>query len=220
MFRKWTILNKNVFHFYYFLLRIKYMADNIFESKRVSDIIYILKKNPNKFVVIGLTMLNNDTNIIKYIRSYLKNQSKQYSNVIFIYYMLKDDDFGKKFNLINADKELYPIIYHIFNVTQIIISVTNADPDSISESFRVMDQYYENKPIEAKLNADCYDISNQKNDGADSKKRKEITKNRIIQQKNQKKKLDKLVEISEKFNNDFLKDIYERKLIEEKKLIN
>ena len=114
---------------------------NIKHIKYVDGIEILLKSNPNKFVIMGITLETTPDDMKIFIRKWLKILSKKFPNILFLYFCASKDDLGK-FTILSEDILKYPMIIHIYNINNICCLVTNADPNSINDAFLKMKDYY------------------------------------------------------------------------------
>jgi len=168
--------------------------NNIFEIKTPDDIEFLLKSSEGKFIVLSFTLKNTPIEEKIQIRKWLKVKSNIYSNVMFLYMCVDDDYFGK-LSIIKENKDKYPLMYYIFNVNNICLSVDNLDLEGLNESFEKMKIYL--------------DDTNKKeeiiNDVDEDKIKNDLFKD----------KLELLENYAENYKIEFLNDIRKRKVLEE-----
>ena len=216
---------------------------NIAEVTHVEGIEKLLKNSFTRFVILAFTLKStpNDTKI--YIRKWLKETSKKFSNILFLYFCADKKDLGKM-NLLPDDDSGYPFIYHIVDVKNILVKVNNANSETIIDSFNQVKGYYI-KDLEdalAKENNEDEEISDNECDEANEEikgkennkepvkdeneikndnmtklmlKQREILQNNQLEQKKLVEKVEILNTSADKFRKKFLKDIKKRKLEEE-----
>lgn len=114
---------------------------NIWEIVTVNDLVKILKEHENKFVIIGLTLQDTPIDMIKIIKKFLKDYSKIYKNITFLYLNVLDKDLGR-INIIKKDKSEYPFVYHIYNTSDIFVSVNRVNKQTLYESMYAVEKYY------------------------------------------------------------------------------
>jgi len=200
---------------------------NIWEVVSITDLIKIIKEHPKQFIMLGITLDKNDNSIKSYIKKFLKQKSKLYPNIIFLYFKASLKDLGK-ISLLDKDINLYPLIYSIYDVSTVFIKITSAVEESIEEAFKAGKEYYDNdllKFIESKNKPKNIIINNiqQEQENEDDKEvidnqEDEITKQQEIMQ-NQQKLFERVVNLQHKaeaYNLEILKDIKNRKKEEEK----
>lgn len=129
---------------------------NIWEIVTVNDLVKILKEHENKFVIIGLTLQSTPVDMIKIIKKFLKDYSKIYKNITFLYLNVLDRDLGR-INIIKKDKSEYPFVYHIYNTSDIFVSVNRVNKQTLYESMYAVEKYYK-KDLENYLS----NLSNEK----------------------------------------------------------
>ena len=111
---------------------------NICEVKRCGEIEQILKKG--KITIIGLTVNENTREEKIMIRKFLKDKSRVYKNINFIYMNVQQEEYGG-LNIIDSSIQSYPQVYHI-QYNDILVHVKAADVQALKESFNAVEQYY------------------------------------------------------------------------------
>ena len=129
---------------------------NIWEIVTVNDLVKILKEHENKFVIVGLTLQTTPDDMIKTIKKFLKDYSKIYKNITFLYLNVLDKDLGR-INILKKDKSEYPFVYHIYNTSDIFVSVNRVNKQTLYESMYAVEKYYK-KDLENYLSS----LSNEK----------------------------------------------------------
>jgi hypothetical protein len=124
---------------------------NIWEIVTVNDLVKILKEHENKFVIVALTLQDTPTDMIKMIKKFLKDYSKIYKNITFLYLNVLDKDLGR-ITILKKDKSEYPFIYHIYNISDIFVSVNRVNKQTLYESMLAVEKYYK-KDLEIYLNS-------------------------------------------------------------------
>lgn len=121
------------------------MTNNLWQILNRDDLLFHLRNGKNKIIVLSLVLLNTDQNIKTMIRKYIKRKAEEFSNIIFLYYVVRNEDIGRVGTLIPKDLEKYPTLYHIYNVTELLGEVTGIDDTKlIDQSFKRMNEYYKN----------------------------------------------------------------------------
>lgn len=69
--------------------------NNIWEVVTVTDLIRIIKENPNKFVILSLVLESTPKDIQGFIKKFIKNKSKKFPNMTFLFFKLNKKDLGK-----------------------------------------------------------------------------------------------------------------------------
>jgi hypothetical protein len=205
-------------------------AQNIWEVVNLNDLVKILKENEKKFVIIGLCLENSEIDIKKSVKKFLKSYSKIYPNITFLYYNVSVKDLGR-ISLITKNVEEYPFIYHIYDVSNIFVSVNRANKTTMYESMNAVEEYYkkdlQNVQIKQNpiLNNNDLNNDNDVNDNNlnddnlndDNMKNLDYDNNKVVEHQ---QLLDKLViyeEMRKKHNINFLADIQQRKKDEMKR---
>ena len=201
------------------------MNQNIWEIVVVNDLVKILKKNENKFVIVALTLQDTPNDVIKVIKKFLKDSAKIYKNLTFMYLQVSDKDLGR-ISIIKKDRSEYPYIYHIYNITDIFVSVNRANKKTIYESMTAVEEYYK-KDMENKLNPTQPEQDNseeiQNNDKTNENDfnqniiNDEEAQRKVIEHENLLNKIIIFEEQRKKHNIKFLEDIQKRKKDEQKK---
>ena len=114
---------------------------NIWEIVTVNDLVKILKEHENRFVIVALTLQETPDNDVKIIKKFLKDYSKIYKNLTFLYFKLSDKDLGR-INILKKDKSEYPFVYHIYNTADIFVSVNRVNKQTLYESMNAVEKYY------------------------------------------------------------------------------
>ena len=173
--------------------------NNIFEIKSVNDIETILKSSSGKFVILSITLNNTPLNTKINIRKWLKKYSVEYKNVVFLYMSVTSEDLGK-LSIFKEDVSKYPLLYYIYNINNICISVDNVDTEGINEAYNKMKHYLDDTKIEV--------------DDNNTNENKLLEQKKLLEQQNR----DKLIYLenhAEDYKINFLTDIKNRKLVEE-----
>jgi hypothetical protein len=199
------------------------MNHNIWEIVNLNDLVKILKDSPKKFVIVGITLNSTPEPIAKMIKKFLKVKSKIYPNITFLYYRASDSDLGRISLLVKA-KEDYPYIYHIYDTSNIFVSVNAANEQTTYEAFAAVEEYYKkdltnntgNNSSNTNHNVYQEDNSNQMNIVNEEEAELEQQRQMI----EQKKTLEKILLLQKKakdYNIKFLETIQDRKKRENKK---
>ena len=197
---------------------------NIWEVVNLNDLVKILKENEKKFVVIGLCLENNSDDIKKSVKKFLKTYAKIYKNLTFLYYNVQLKDLGR-ISLITKNVEEYPFIYHVYDVSNIFVSVNRANNQTMYEAMKAVEEYYKkdmvnfiqkqhiiNEPNNELNNEPNNEPNNQMNDEMNEEMNRKVLEHQQL--------LEKLVifeEMKKKHNIEFLSDIQKRKKDEQKK---
>ena len=165
---------------------------NIFQVKYFEGIEKLLNMTQKRFSIIGITDNDTDINTKFFIRKWLKSQSKLYKNITYVYFNIENEnDREKILKLFNFSENELPIVFHIFDIVNIAVKISNATQENIIEANNVMIEHY-NK-----------DNNKYMNQNLDINKELEIKK--------REEKLQYLNEFSENFKINYLKDIQKRK---------
>jgi hypothetical protein len=163
---------------------------NIWEVICVSDLINILNSSPKQFVIIGIVLETTPKELQTTIKRFLKSKAKNFPNMKFLFFKANQKYLGK-ISFLETDETQYPYIYHIFDTSNIFIKVNCANQNTILESFKVGEEYY-NKDLQLYINNKYNPVNNI------------ILKQQI-----------KILEQRPKdFNIELLKDIQQRKIDE------
>ena len=105
------------------------------------DLLFNIKSN--KIVVIGLVLNETEQSIKLMIRKYLKNKSREYPNVVFLYFVARNEDLGKIGDLLTTDTTKYPQLWHIYDVKNLLTKVTAIDDTTLMDkSFDEVHKFY------------------------------------------------------------------------------
>jgi ribosomal protein L30E len=215
---------------------------NIWEIVNLNDLVKILKENEKKFVIVAVTLDSTPKPIVKSLKKFLKHYSKIYKNLTFLYYNADKKDLGRvSFLTKNVDE--YPFVYHIYDTSEIFVSVNRANGESIYEAFTAVEEYYKkdlenflissnkdnkentententDKSSNIKINNKLNDIENINNVSNEKIKQDEITADmnrKALQHQKLLEKIALLEKEKEKYNVEFLQDIKQRKKDETK----
>ncbi len=187
--------------------------NNLLQVITMDDLLYLLGNGKNKIIVLSLVLPKSDETIKKKIKKFIKKKSELYNNVLFLYYIVKNEDF-EKISLITKNKLEYPKMCHIYNKTELLLEVASIDNMEILESsFQKVDSHYKKFRYieEQKI---------EKDDKHDYHSEEIIeehdTKNPIVDKKKYAEKLELLKKYVDDYNVDFFKDCQKRKKDEEK----
>jgi len=201
------------------------MSQNLYQIQKYSDLVDFLKGGKDKFIILTLIDDNTDTNIRNMLKKYIKDKSKKFTNVLFLYYVVKPEDAGR----VHIGKEdltkSTPKMLHIYDVHTLLIGISQIDSvEDVEHTFGQVEKYYlddlaENMESVSDKNQSSQEIKSDKNQSSPelkSDKKEFVQLDPLVEKK---KMLDKIVLLRdrvEKFNRDFLNDIMLRKKEEEK----
>jgi len=196
--------------------------NNIWEVTSVADIVKILKSNPNKFIILGFSLVTAKESEHKLIKKFLKSKAKVYPNMLFIFFKVDKKDMGK-ISLLSSDATQYPWIYHIIN-EQIYIKVNAATEETITESFQVGENNIYKKYLETFLNEKNGNLngnSNETKEDTNTNTNNNDNKHELDQEawNYQQKMIEKMINLknkAKKYNLELLEDIKQRKKEEAK----
>jgi hypothetical protein len=109
------------------------MPNNLWEIIKFDDLIYLLRNAEKRFVVLGIITENTEEHIKKIIKIFMKEKSKIYPKVTFLFYKAKNKDFGRLQPMFDKDITKYPKIFHIWDVKEIMSGVIAVDNGEIME---------------------------------------------------------------------------------------
>ena len=98
---------------------------NLWHIANRDHLLSYLMNSEKKFVVLALVLIDEIESIKVMIRKHIKEKSKIYKNIMFLYYPLKKEDFGKIWELLPNDVDSYPRIYHLYDVDKMLGEVWN-----------------------------------------------------------------------------------------------
>ncbi len=114
---------------------------NIWEIVTINDLIKILKEQEKRFVIVAITLESTPKPITKALKKFLKHYAKLYENLTFLYYCANQKDLGR-ISLLSKNTDEYPYVYHIFDTSNIFVSVNRANENTIYEAFNAVEEYY------------------------------------------------------------------------------
>lgn len=120
---------------------------NLWQVINRDDLLYHLRNSEKKFIVLTLVLLDTDESLKGTLRKYIKRKSIEYPNISFVYYSLRKEDFGKIGSLVPNDLSHYPVMYHIYNKTKMLVEVPSIDKskakfDELDKSFSLVHECY------------------------------------------------------------------------------
>lgn len=201
---------------------------NIWEIVTLNDLVKILKSSEKKFVIVAITLDSTPKNIIKALKKFLVHYSEIYKNLTFLYYKADKKDLGR-ISFLSKNEDEYPFVYHIYDTSEIFVSVNRANGDSVLEAFNAVEEYYKkdlNSYLSEKSETEKTEkteksnitINNNLNDinnvSAEKIKQDEITaemNRKALQHQKLLEKISVFEKKKELYNTEFLKDIKKRK---------
>jgi hypothetical protein len=151
------------------------MPNNLWEIIKFDDLVYLLRNAEKRFVVLSIITEDTDDKIKKLMKSFIKDKSKVYPKVTFLFYRAKKEDFGRLSPMFDKD-ETYPKMFNIWDIKKIYSGVLCVDNREILES--TMDDLHESyiagHPIEE------FDNNSEEKNDINSDQKKIITKNEQI----------------------------------------
>lgn len=133
--------------------------NNLWQLVTYDDLLYFLRKSKNGHVVLSIVLQNTPKEIKSIIKSFIKDKSKIYNNVTFLYYIARKEDLGKN-SLMNKDVSVYPFLCCIYDIKNILAIVHNIDcVQALNDCFgEVENDYIMHKKHIDDLNYDEIDI--------------------------------------------------------------
>ena len=208
------------------------MSQNIWEIVTVTDLMKILKEHEQKFVIIAITLQNTPQETVKMLKKFLKDYSKKYKNITFLYFNVADKDLGR-ISLLNKDKSEYPFLYHVYDVKNIFVSVNRVNKNTLYESMYAVEKYYQQNEYNINNNItinnqngngnnndnnnDNNDNNNDNNDENNMLLNDEETQRKVIEHEKLLNRIYLFEEKKKKHNREFLEDIQKRKKEEKNK---
>lgn len=207
---------------------------NLWEITTVTDLVRILKEKKGGFVVVALTLSTTPKDTVSMIRKFLKTKSKEYPNVVFLYYNVNKKDFGK-IGILKKNEDEYPYVYHIYDFNQILVEISCATKEYIYEAFEQVENFYIddreknqksnrkesdgviiNKSVINKLTENSNNSSSQNNavngqDDEEDEDKKRQMEEELYNQQMMLERVEIVKEHANKFTTQFLKDIQRRK---------
>ena len=210
--------------------------NNIWEVVTVTDLIKLIKENPEKFVIVSLVLETTPKSLQSFIKKFIKDKAKNFPNMTFLFFKVNKKDLGK-FSLLDTNTDLYPLIYHLYDINNVFIKVTSAVKDSIIEAFSKGEEFYlkdlhknnksniqinninqNNLNQDKQVNHDIQDNSENKNntDNKDDENNWEKQQQLMEEQQKMIAKIVNLQQKAKEYNLEILEDIKQRKKEEEK----
>lgn len=172
--------------------------NNLWEILEFNDLKYLLVNAKKRYLVLSIVTSETTSNIKKMIRHFLKNKSKKYSKVTFLYYEAKKEDFGLLKPMFAKDMSQYPKLIHIWNVEDIMTQVFAIDNEDIIEaSFEDYDEYYLSgnpPPDYSETESEEENIVIHKNEFDDKSKQEIYRKQQLQEQLQQKKQQQDMIQ--------------------------
>lgn len=182
--------------------------NNLLQVVTMDDLLYLLGNGKNKIIVLSLVLTKSDEIMKRKIKKFIKKKSELYTNVLFLYYIVRNEDFGR-ISFLTKNKTEYPKMCHIFDKTELLLEVASIDNiDILEESFHKVDGYYKKFKFEEQK-----EIIEEKKTHIDEEYE---TKNPIADKKKHTEKLELLKKVADDYNVEFFKDCQKRKKEEEK----
>jgi hypothetical protein len=120
------------------------MTNNLFEVNNVNDLKEIMSENMT--VILGLTIKSTNNKKKIMIRKFLKEKSKSFPLLTFVYMVIPEEDRPSKdkksISIFYGNDDKFPKIYHIRDGNQIIVEALNVDKEAVYESFSAAEPYY------------------------------------------------------------------------------
>lgn len=119
------------------------MSNNLFEITSFDDLCYFLKTTQNKFTVLTIINDSTDQTIVSGLKKYITFKSKKYQKIYFIFYKMSNSDIGKLKPMFEGEQNMYPKMFHIWNIKTILTDVMAIDnADILEESFALCHDGY------------------------------------------------------------------------------
>lgn len=119
------------------------MPNNLWEIIKFDDLVYLLRNAEKRFVVLSIITEDTDESIKKMIKVFVKEKSKLYPRVTFLFYKAKKQDFGRLQPMFDKDITKYPKLFHVWDVKEILTGVLAVDNKEIIEkSFEDLHNVY------------------------------------------------------------------------------
>jgi hypothetical protein len=108
---------------------------NLAEINYVDGILKLLQNNKLQVAILVITLDTTPDNIKIYMRRWLKNKSKEFPNILFLYFCANSNDIKESnLSLISKNINGYPYVYHILNAKKILVEVENANIETIKQT--------------------------------------------------------------------------------------
>jgi len=179
------------------------MSSNLYQAINYDDLLYLMKQQEKKSVVLTMVLLNTNDKMKTMLRKYIKKKSSEYPDTLFIYYVARDNDFTKSPQSLFDDKSRFPKVLHIFNFTELLAEVAQIDnTECIDQSFDELKGFYDEYRNKNRYQHQPEEIIEKMNPETERKRLEE--------------KLNILYEKTKTYEMEFLEDCMNRKKEEEK----
>jgi hypothetical protein len=110
-------------------------SNNLWEIFKFDDLKKILRNSEKKFVVLAIITRDTSDPIRIMLKKFIKEKSKVYPRVTFLFYKAEKSDFGGLAPMFNENESdtLFPKLYHIYNVMHILSGVERVDNREVLE---------------------------------------------------------------------------------------
>jgi len=189
------------------------MGDNLWHITSFDDLPVVLKNNQQNFVV--LTIITNDTTeqIRVMLRKYIKEKSKLYPKVVFLYYKAQRNDFGNLKPLLDSDATQYPKMFHLYEREILSFCAMIDCKEKLDESFEELNGPYLNgKPFEQENESPKEELKNESKDDFPAPPLIDPE----IERKKTHEKIKLLREMQHQCEIDFIEEFAKRKETEER----
>ena len=208
---------------------------NLAEVHYAGGILKLLRNNTTRFAILVVTLESTPDVVKVTFRRWLKTKSKQFSNVLFIYFCASTNDIkDSELNLLSKNVDGFPYVYHLVDAKHILVEVENANNETINSSFDEVKHHYIKDLQEQKKDEEISDNECDKSEYADKKgnnipsgnsqintgniaipDQKTILMNKKLEQSKLLEKIKLMDDRSKKFMVKFMKDLKNRKKSEE-----
>ena len=117
--------------------------NNLWELIKFDDLLKKLRDGTDKFIVLVITLDETSESIKTMLRKFIKEKSKIYPKVNFLYYKAQKSVLGKLERMFERDVSQYPALFHIFDISRILQMELKIDCREVLEPmFKKMHEPY------------------------------------------------------------------------------
>uniref|UniRef100_A0A6C0EEA5 Thioredoxin domain-containing protein n=1 Tax=viral metagenome TaxID=1070528 RepID=A0A6C0EEA5_9ZZZZ len=149
------------------------MSDNIFKVFKIQDLQQVILDNYNKFIIMIVVRENISNSQAYDFKKFLKKYSQEYPNMLFIYYIINDDDMGKC--SLPKHKSEYPS-FEVITRKNILVEEKNVSKEGIYKQMnhKKLKEYFD-KDKERYLEEKNEDVNieDEEDNGADMENEEE-----------------------------------------------
>lgn len=100
------------------------ITKNLWQVMKYDDLLYLLRQSEKgRHVTLCIVLRSTPDNIKSSIKKFLKDKSRIFPNVTFLYFIANKKDLGAIPNVVDKDESEYPVMRYIYNVKELLGSV-------------------------------------------------------------------------------------------------